>query len=57
MYDNGDGYLRFDGKNYITYDDNGIEMGRMSYDKKNNETGDIWDINKIEGKKNKKDKK
>ena len=28
MYDHGEGYLTFDGTNYIYYDDNGIEIGR-----------------------------
>lgn len=28
IYENGSGYLTFDGKNYLYYDDNGIEIWR-----------------------------
>ncbi|MEI7563994.1 MAG: hypothetical protein WCJ39_10625 [bacterium] len=31
MFDHGEGYLTFDGKNYIYYDDNGCEKGRNTY--------------------------
>lgn len=31
MFDHGEGYLTFDGKSYIYYDDNGYEKGRNTY--------------------------